>query len=122
VAIGIPPGAGALALGVGAILLLDGYSVTTVLAEAVSRSQELYPAIAATLFVIHTHIVFFRLQPDLSTSGRAAEFPFLAGGVCILFACAQGGNQLLRIWIRKGRGPAHNSTESNRAAPTNDHH
>ena len=59
-----------------------------------------YPAITATLFVIHTHIVFFRLKPDLSSSGRAAELPFLAGGVCIVLACAFAGNWLLRQWTR----------------------
>ena len=70
------------------------------LAGVVWRGQKpwLYPAIAATLFVIHTHIVFFRLKPDLSSSGRSAELPFLVGGACIVFACAFGGNWLLRKW------------------------
>ncbi|HWB85159.1 MAG TPA: hypothetical protein VG675_13525 [Bryobacteraceae bacterium] len=108
----ILPGAWALAFGVGAILFLHGYYVTTALAGVVWRSQKpwLYPAIAATLFVIHTHIVFFRLKPDLSPSGRTAELPFLAGGACIAFACAFGGNWLLRKWNQSssnGRAPGH---------------
>lgn len=96
----ILPGSWALAFGVGAILFLHGYYVTTALAGVVWRSQKawLYPTIAAALFVIHTHIVFFRLKPDLSASGRAAELPFLVGGACVAFACAFGGNWLLRKW------------------------
>ena len=110
--IGLLPGVWVLALGVGTILFLHGYYLTTALAGVVWRSQKLwlYPAIAATLFGIHTHIVFFRLKPDLSSSGRAAEFPFLAGGACIVFACALGGNWLLRKWAQiraSGPGPRH---------------
>ena len=107
--INLLPGVWALAFGVGAILFLHGYYLTTALAGVVWRSEKpwLYPAIAATLFVIHTHIVFFRLKPDLSSSGRAAELPFLVGGACIVFACAFTGNWLLREWRRKsGTGPS----------------
>jgi hypothetical protein len=106
--ISLLPGVWALAFGVGAILFLHGYYLTTALAGVVWRSQKLwlYPAIAATLFVIHSHVVFFRLKPDLSSSGRAAELPFLAGGACIVFACALGGNWLLRKWAQVGaNGP-----------------
>jgi len=87
---------------------LHGYYLTTALAGVVWRSKKLwlYPAITATLFVIHTHIVFFRLKTDLSSSGRAAEPPFLVGGVCIVLACTFGGNWLLRQWTRTGNsGP-----------------
>jgi hypothetical protein len=110
--VGLIPGVWALAVGVGAILFLHGYYVTTALAGVVWRSQKLwqYPVIAATLFVIHTHIVFFRLMPDLSSSGRAAEPPFLVGGVCIVFACDLAGNWLLRKWSQtssNGPSPQH---------------
>ena len=111
--ISLLPGVWALAFGVGAILFLHGYYLTTALAGVVWRSQKLwlYPGITATLFVIHTHIIFFRLMPDLSSSGRAAELPFLAGGVCIVLACTLGGNWLLRVW-------AHSDTR--RPRPTSD--
>ena len=102
-------GAWALAFGVGAILFLHGYYVTTALAGVVWRSQQpwLYPTIAVTLFVIHTHVVFFRLKPDLSSSGRTAELPFLVGGACIVFACAFAGNALLRKWSQtRSNGPS----------------
>jgi len=101
------PGVWALAIGVGAILFLHGYYLTTALAGVVWRSQKLwlYPAVTATLFVIHTHVVFFRLGPDLSSSGRAAELPFLAGGVCIVLVSAFGGNWLLRNWTRSSENP-----------------
>jgi hypothetical protein len=105
--ISLLPGVWALAVGVGAILFLHGYYLTTALAGVIWRSQRLwlYPVIAATLLVIHTHIVFFRLGSDLSSSGRAAELPFLGGGVCIVLACTVGGNWLLRQWTWKGNGP-----------------
>jgi hypothetical protein len=104
------PGAWAVAIIVGAVLFLHGYYLTTALAGVVWRSRRmwLYPAIAATLFVIHAHVVFFRLKPDLSSSGRATEPPFLIGEACIVFAYALGGNWLLRTWIRRevaGPGP-----------------
>jgi hypothetical protein len=110
--ISLLPGVWALAFGVGVILFLHGYYLTTALAGVVWRSQKLwlYPVTAATLFVIHTHIVFFRLKPDLSSSGRAAELPFLVGGACIVFACALAGNWLLRKWSQtssNGPSPQH---------------
>jgi hypothetical protein len=95
------PAVWALAFGVGGILFLHGYYVTTALAGVVWRSQRLwlYPAIAATLFVVHSSIVFFRLQP-LSSSGRAAALPFLVCGASIVFVCSFIGNLILRKWIR----------------------
>jgi hypothetical protein len=95
--ISVLPGVWALAFGVGAILFLHGYYLTTVLAGVVWRSQKLwlYPTIAATLFLIHTDIVFLRLKPDLSSSAEQRSFhsslvvrasfllaPLLAIGFC----------------------------------------
>jgi hypothetical protein len=103
--ISILTGVWAFALGVGGILFLHGYYLTTAFFGVVWRSQRpwLYPAIAATLFVIHTHIVFFRLKPDLSFQGRAAEVPLLTGGACIVFTCTFVGGCFLRKWIKAGR-------------------
>ena len=104
----IVPGLWAVAFGVSAVLFLHGYYLTTALFGVVWRSQKpwRYPAIAATLFVIHTSFVFLRLKPDLSSSGRAAELPFVAGGACIVFGCATAGNWILRKWGRtNGSGP-----------------
>lgn len=100
----ILPGVWALAAGIAAVLFLHGYYLTTAVAGVFFRGRKLwvYPLIAATLFVIHTHIVFFRLKPDLSSSGRATEVPFLFGGACLIFACAIGGNLILRKWARVG--------------------
>lgn len=104
--ISLLPGVWALGLGIGAVLFLHGYYLTTALFGVVWRSHRswLYPAIAATLFVIHTHIVFVRLKPDITQEGRATELPFLTGGACIVFACAFAGNWLLRKWTQ-GSGP-----------------
>jgi len=98
------PGVWALAFGVGAILFLHGYYLTTALAGVVWRSTKLwvYPTIAAALFVIHTHIVFARLRPDISSSGRAAELPFATVGACAVFGCALIGNCFLRKWTQAG--------------------
>jgi hypothetical protein len=86
------------------VLFLHGYYFTRLLAGVVwrSRGQWTYPAVAATLFVIHTHIVFVRLGPDMSTFGKAKELPFLLGGACIVFACALAGNWGLRKWTQSG--------------------
>jgi hypothetical protein len=96
------PGVWALAFGVGAVLFLHGYYVTTALLGVFWRSRKswLYPSIAAALLVIHTRIVFFRLTPDLSSSGRAAELPFLVGGACIVFASTFVGSYFLQKWTR----------------------
>jgi hypothetical protein len=98
------PGVCALALGVGAVLFMHGYYLTTALFGVVWRSQRswVYPAIAATLFVIHTHIVYLRLEPDISSLGKATEAPFVVGGACIVFACASAGNWCLRKWGQVG--------------------
>lgn len=41
------------------------------------------------------------------SSGRAAELPFLVGGACVAFACAFGGNWLLRKWSQSSsNGPS----------------
>jgi hypothetical protein len=53
---------------------------------------------------------FWNQFGDLSSSGRAAELPFVAGGACIAFACALGGNWLLRKWGQtssNGPSPQH---------------
>jgi hypothetical protein len=96
------PGAWALAFGVASILFLHGYYLTTGLFGAVWRSGKVwvYPAIAATLFNIHTHIVFVRLKPDISAQGRATEVPFLVGGTCMVLGCRFVGGCLLRHWTR----------------------
>jgi hypothetical protein len=102
------PGVWALGLGVAAILFIHGYYLTTALFGVVWRSEKiwLYPAIAAALFVIHVHVAFVRLKPDISSQGKATELPFLAGGACIVAGCAFVGNWLLRKWIPAGRnGP-----------------
>ncbi len=105
--ISLLPGVWALAFGVGSILFLHGYYLTTALFGVVWRSQRswLYPAIAATLFVTHAYIVFLRLKPDISSSGRAAEFPFLAGGACIVFSCALC-RELVATKVGTSRGQA----------------
>ena len=99
------PGVWALGFAVGVVLFLHGYYLTRVLFGVVWRSQRkrLYPAIAATFFIIHMHIAFVRLKPDMSLLGRATELPFLAGGACIVFACAFAGNWCLRKWESGGK-------------------
>lgn len=101
-------GVWALALAVGVMLYLNGYYLTRAFVGVVWRSQKpwLYPAIAASLFVAHTHVVYVRLEPDISQRGQETELPLLAGGLCIVFACAYAGNWLLRKWTKPG------STES----------
>ena len=57
-------------------------------------------------------IVFVRLNPDMINPGpfvKTTEIPFLAGGACIVFACAYGGNRFSRKWIQERR-VAHPST------------
>jgi hypothetical protein len=94
-------------LAVPVVLFLHWYYLTRALAVVVrSIRPQLYPLIAATLFVIHMHVVFVRLKPDMSSLGKAKELPFLAGGACIVFACAFGGNWLLRKWTQaRSNGP-----------------
>ena len=104
--ISLLPGVWALALAVGVVLFLHGYYLTTALFGVVWRSQRswVYPAIAATLFAIHMHIVFVRGKRDLTALARASELPFLVGGGCIVFACAFAGNWFLRKWVQSGSG------------------
>jgi hypothetical protein len=92
-------------LAVPVVLFLHWYYLTRALAAVVSRSSRprLYPLIAATLFMIHMHIVFARLKPDMSSLGKAKELPFLAGGACIVFTCAFLGERFLRKWMQKDR-------------------
>jgi hypothetical protein len=102
--VGLLPGVWALAFGVGAVLFLHGYYLTTALVGVVWRSPRpwLYPTMAATLFAIHTHIVFVRLRPDISSAGRATELPFETAGACAVFGCAFVGNLCLRRWAQTG--------------------
>jgi hypothetical protein len=99
------PGAWALAFGVASVLFLHGYYLTTGLFGAVWRSGRIwvYPAIAAILFDIHTHIVFVRLKPDMSAPGRATEVSFLVIGACMVFGCRFVGGWFLRHWTRVNR-------------------
>src|SRR5260370_28235701 len=94
---GIP----ASALAVGFLLFFHGYYLTTGIFGVVWRSQKswLYPAIAATLFAIHMHIVFVRGKRDLTALARASELPFLGGGAFIGLSCAFCGIWLLRKWL-----------------------
>jgi hypothetical protein len=86
-------------LAVPVVLFLHWYYLTRALAAVVRSIKPLpYPLIAAILFVIHMHVVFVRLKPDMSSLGKVKEFPFIAGGACIVFACALAGNCLLRKW------------------------
>lgn len=80
------------------MLFLNGYYFTRVLAGMIFRSvgRWLYPALAATLFAIHMYVTFVRMKPGLNALGKALEPPLLVGGACIVFACALGGNWLLR--------------------------
>ena len=89
-------------LAVPVVLFLHGYYLTRVFFGVIWRSHTpwIYPALAATLFVAHMHFAFVRLKSDMSPMGRAIELPFLAGGACIVFACAFAGNWRLRWWTR----------------------
>src|SRR5580704_17250673 len=88
---------------VGFELFFHGYYLTTALFGLVWRSQRpwLYPAIAATLFIVHMVIPVVRSQSDLTPEARSIELPFLAGGACIVFACRFLGGWFLRKWSRQ---------------------
>lgn len=94
-------GVWALALAVAIVLFLHGYYLTRALAALVGTRQRtlLYPAIATVLFVAHMHFAVARSKADLTLFAQATELPFLACGACIVFACAIGGNWLLRKWV-----------------------
>ena len=102
----------ALGFAVAVVLFLHGYYLTRAFFGAVWRSQRpwIYPALAATLFVAHVHFAFVRGKPDMSPTGRAIELPFLAGGGCIVFACAFAGNWLLRRWTQSANKPTERPT------------
>ena len=90
-------------LAIPVVLFLHGYYLTRALAGLVRNvAARLYPVVAAALFVIHTHVAFLRLKPNMSGLGKAKELPFLAGGACVVLACAFAGNRLLWQWRRKG--------------------
>ena len=80
------------------VLFLHGYYLTRALALSVWNrfSPLVYPFIAVTLFLLHTHLVFLRLKPGMSQFGAGTELPFLVAGACVVFACARGGNRLAR--------------------------
>lgn len=91
-------------LAVPVVLFLNGYYLTRALAGVawVSRAPWVYPAVAAAFFVLHVHIVVTQSRRDLTPFAQATEIPFLAGGACIVFACAFAGNRLFRRWARGG--------------------
>lgn len=76
----------------------SGYLLTTGIVGVIWRSRVpwVYPAIAATLFIVH--VQFFATGWTSFT-----KVPVQAGGACIVFACALGGNWLLRKWIHAQR-------------------
>lgn len=89
-------------LAVPVLLFLNGYYLTRALAGLVWGSQRawLYPSIASALFVSIVHIDVARSKSALTPEARAAEFPFLAGGACIVFTYAFVGNWSLRKWVQ----------------------
>jgi len=96
-------------LAVPVFLFLQGYYVTRAFFAVVffadvwrSKVPWLYPMVAGAAFVAHVFSLFGQLHPDLSAEGRSTELPFLAGGACIVFACAFGGGWLLRMWAKTG--------------------
>ena len=76
-------------------MVSSGYLVTTALFGVILRSSIpwVYPAIAATLFVVH--VQFFPNGWDPGT-----RLPVQAGGACIVFACCYGGNWCLKKWVQ----------------------
>lgn len=86
---------------ISAFLFVYGYYLTRGICGIFWRPPKLYPAIASVLFLFHMHAAYEDLK--LTPEGKQTELPFLAGGACIVFACALGGNWLLRKWIRENR-------------------
>jgi hypothetical protein len=74
----------------------SGYLLTTVVFGVLARSSSpwVYPAIAATLFVVH--IQFFPTGWDAQTA-----IPVQTGGACIVLLCCFLGNRCLRRWSQK---------------------
>lgn len=102
--IGLLYGVGGSVLAVPVILFLNGYYLTRALAGVawISKSPRMYPLLAAAIFLIHVSFVFNRSKGDFTPFARATAVPFLAGGTCIVFVCALGGNWLMRRWVRSG--------------------
>lgn len=101
--ISLLPGAWVLGLAVSVVLFLNGYYVTKALFGLMWKGQKslLYPAIAATLFVLHMYIFYLRAKPDMSGLPRVI-LPFQIGGACIVFACTFVSGWFLRKWIGRG--------------------
>jgi hypothetical protein len=96
------PGLYVWGLAVAVFLFFDGYYATRAFVGLVWRSHVWwrYSTIAATLFVVHAHIVFLLERPTFSPEGRALELPFLACGVCVVFGCTALSGGCLRKWTR----------------------
>jgi hypothetical protein len=92
------------AMAVPVVLFLHWYYLTRAFVGMAWRNQIpwLYPAIAAALFVAHMHYALAQSKSDLTPFAQATELPFLAGGACMVFACAFGGSWLLRKWLQSG--------------------
>lgn len=88
------------ALLVGVVLFVHGYYFTTAIFGVLWRTKKswLYGATTATLFALHSHIVFLRAKPDFTPEARAMEAPFVLCGACVVFACSFGGNHILNRW------------------------
>jgi hypothetical protein len=84
------------------ILFFNGYYLTRALAGVPwrSRSRWLYPLVAAVIFLVHVSIVVSFAKGDFTPFARSTAIPFLAGGTCVVFVCALGGNRLMRRWTR----------------------
>jgi hypothetical protein len=102
--IGLFYGVLASTLAIPVVLFIHWYYLTRVLAGIVLRIQTrwAYPATAAALFLGHMYFALARAKNDLSLFAHATEFPFLAGGACIVFTCASMGDRLLRKWKQTG--------------------
>jgi hypothetical protein len=100
---GLLYGIGGAILAVPVLLFINWYYVTRALAGLtwISSSRWLYPGTARCLFVIHVHFLVSQSRRDLTPFAQKTELPFLAGGACIVFACATAGNGLFRKWVSK---------------------
>jgi hypothetical protein len=95
-------------LAVPVALFLNGYYLTRALAGVAwkSRLPWLYPLLAAGIFLVHVSFVISHSRGDFTPFARATAIPFLAGGTCIVYVCALGGNWLMRKWTRRDNGPS----------------
>jgi hypothetical protein len=75
----------------------SGYLITTAIFGVLWRSTKawVYPAIAATLFIVH--VQFFATGWDPST-----KVPVQIGGACIVFVCTVAGNHFMWWWVQTG--------------------